>query len=804
MGRRRKDEKENKEDGGQTVSFLKFNLSGDVKRSLVAVFLFALGILILLGFFGFSGVVGTKLGMIAGLILGWTKFIFPLFLFIAGAILLFRKETAFYVSKLLGLGVTLLSVTAFFHWFFPLGEMSEIARAGSGGGYIGYALAWLSVRYIGNIGGLVIILALFLAGFIVAFNFSLFHFFAALFAEKKDAADKAIEFSGELPAEKNNFSSKEENEEKKEPVKEKNENAGIEKDENIAKIEFVEGPDRYGGDQLETGISRNKMVMPSKEKKNNIKRKNAEIIYGAAGWQLPPTELLEKSQGGAEGGDTEKNAEIIEMTLRHFGIEVGRGGTQTGPSVTQYSFRPAEGVKVAQILSLQNDLSLALAKHPIRIEAPIPGKSLIGIEVPNDIPAKVRLRDLVESEIFRGSDSHLTLALGEDVSGEYIFADLGKMPHLLVAGATGTGKSVCVNSIITTLLYQNSPEDLKFIMVDPKRVELSLYSGIPHLLAPVIVDNGQVINAFRWVVSEMERRYRLLQDMKSQNIDSYNEKRAREKTRRYTDPETGETMEEEMEKLPYIVVVVDELAELMISHGKEVEGAIVRIAQLARAVGIHLVISTQRPEVKVITGLIKANINARVALKVNTQIDSRTILDMAGAEKLLGKGDMLYLSPDSPKTKRVQGIFISEMEVKKVVKFIRDQADKIKEGQGEINGENGENNPIQPITKPVFGGTAIPDFSLPTGEEQEEVLYEAAKKEVALAGKASASFLQRRFRIGYSRAARLLDIMEKNNIIGPAEGAKPREVYIEKAAGQEKVDYENPAEDQAKRDKWQI
>jgi S-DNA-T family DNA segregation ATPase FtsK/SpoIIIE len=330
-------------------------------------------------------------------------------------------------------------------------------------------------------------------------------------------------------------------------------------------------------------------------------------------------------------------------------------------------------------------------------------------------------------------------------------------------------------------------------MVDPKRVELSLYNGIPHLLTEVIIENGKVISALRWVVGEMERRYRLLQDMGAQNINSYNEKFEKGQKRKFTNLETGKIEEQEIEKLPFIVVVIDELAELMMSHGKEAEGMIVRIAQMARAVGIHLIVSTQRPEVKVITGLIKANITTRVAFQVATQVDSRTIIDMAGAEKLLGNGDMLYMSANSSKPKRIQGIFVSESEVKRVVKYLKDQKKKL---GGESIGED--------IVSPIQGG-ALEFKNITEEDKNEDDLYEAAKVEVARAGKASATLLQRRLRIGYARAARLLDILEDNGIIGPGDGAKPREVYTanQKEFGAQDVNYENPAEDQIKRDKWQ-
>ncbi|MDQ1284112.1 MAG: segregation ATPase FtsK/SpoIIIE, family, partial [Patescibacteria group bacterium] len=688
----------------------------------------------------------------------------------------------FYIAKILGLFIVLVGITGFSHWFYESDKMLKMASSGHGGGYLGYIAAYAATKYLGNAGGLVTILAVFFIGAIMAFDFSIMSV-ADKFKKKEteNEEDAEGEKSDELPPEEAPNSGEASGGAKEIFEDPKN---------NIKKVEFVEGPDQFVSGDLdkdsgESGIVRRSLTVGRNSQKYLSKKKTASEEKS---WEFPPLDLLEKSSGSAKGGDTNKNAEIVEKTLRNFGIEVERGDILTGPSVTQYSFRPAVGVKISKILGLQNDLALALAAHPIRIEAPIPGKSLIGIEVPNKVSATVRLRDILESSDFRSRESDLNLALGEDVSGQFIFGNLEKMPHLLIAGATGTGKSVSINSIITTLLYQNSPEELKFIMVDPKRVELSLYNGIPHLLTDVIVENGKVVSALRWAVSEMEKRYRMLQDTGSRDILSYKEKQKAGKKIKYTDPETKKTEEREMENLPYIVIVIDELADLMGSHGKEVEGAIVRIAQMARAVGIHLILSTQRPSVEVITGLIKANVTTRVAFQVATQIDSRTILDMAGAEKLLGNGDLLYLSASSPKPKRIQGVFVSESEVKRVVKFIKDQ--KEKRGEDEI----GENI-VENVQRDVF------EFKNADQEVGEDDMYEAAKAEVIRSKKASASLLQRRLRVGYARAARLLDILEERGIIGPADGAKPREVF---SAAEDVVNYENPVGDQQERDKWQI
>ncbi len=760
-----------------------FKLGGDIKRSVAGVFLFALALVIVLGFFEKAGVVGGKLDAFTGKTIGWVKFIFPLFLVIAGIVLLIKKKTSFYIYKIAGLAAMLFSVTGFFHWFFSPDEMINIAENGSGGGYAGYAVSALAVKYFGNAGGLVMIIFLFIASVIVTFNFSLVDIFGKMKEvrdKKKEEEEKTVEMPPEF----------------QEVLPEENKDEGKDVKANIAKIEFVEGRDQYVDKKIEEEFKRINFRTKSLSQNGHRGGKNKKDK-----WTLPPLDLLELSSGEAKGGDTEKNAEIIVKTLSHFGIDVEKGEIKVGPAVTQYSFRPAVGVKLSKITALSNDLALALAAQSIRIEAPIPGKSLIGIEVPNKSSAMVRLRDILESEKFSGRETDLALALGKDVSGSGMVVDLDKMPHLLIAGSTGTGKSVCVNSVITALLYQNSPNDLKFIMVDPKRVELSLYNGIPHLLSDVIVDNGKVVNALRWAVGEMEKRYRLFQAVGSRDIASYREKIEKGEKRKYKDNETGEIIEEELESLPYIVIIIDELADLMGSQGKEVEATIVRLAQMARAVGIHLIISTQRPSVEVITGLIKANITTRIAFQVASQIDSRTILDMAGAEKLIGNGDMLFSSAASPKPKRIQGTYVSESEVKRVVKFIKGQ--KFEGNLGEdLNKDNKLTREDGGITKHVSNAGGMLEFDNIDHSTQEDELYESAKGEVLRMGKASASLLQRRLRIGYSRAARLLDELEEHGVVGPSDGAKAREVFG--AKGNEPISYEDNTADQEKRDKWEI
>ena len=479
----------------------------------------------------------------------------------------------------------------------------------------------------------------------------------------------------------------------------------------------------------------------------------------------PPLTLLEKDRGKPETGDIKANANIIKRTLQNFGITVEMDEISIGPSVTRYALKPAEGVKLSRIVALNNDLSLALAAHPIRIEAPIPGKSLVGIEVPNTAKTIVGLATLLAATDFQGSDKPLLVSLGKDIAGDAHFSNLGKAPHMLIAGATGSGKSVSIHALITSLLYRNSPQSLKLIMIDPKRVELTLYNKIPHLLTPVITEPKKAILALKWASKEMNRRYDVLEKNTARDIDSYHKNILAPAIKSLNGREIADPSKFP-ETMPYIVIVIDELADIMQTYPRELESAIVRLAQMSRAVGIHLVISTQRPSVNVITGLIKANIPTRIALQVASQIDSRTILDQMGAEKLLGAGDMLYLGGEMSKPVRLQSAYISESEVKRVVKYIADQykdeiADTINFG----------------ATPTEAGATAAFDaMSESDSLEDDDDMYEPAREAVITANKASTSFVQRKLGIGYSRAAKLMDMLEERGVIGPANGSKPREI----------------------------
>ncbi len=813
--KKQKANKETKDKGNKEKINNKLKLKSDVKRGVVVVLLFLMAILFTFGFFGVGGALGVFLNKLAGFVFGWGKWLFPIALLLASGILLRRKSTTFYTVKIIGLIILFLSVLGFFHIFFAQNDFLKIAKSGEGGGYIGYLEAKLLIKFTGRVAGSIVLLAFSTIGIMVAFNFSVLEFFTKLFEKNKDKENKDDE---------NDHNNDHDNDEQKKPKKvdtvietsdkEKEESNSLENTNlknNIKKIEFANGPNNAGDTKSEK-YPKNEQSDFLQENIEKKKKKPLKITNkkNSDEWELPPLDLLDSPKNvDILSGNIEKNREIIQETFANFGIELNDGGVKIGPTVTQYSFRPAVGVKLSKIMALGDNLALALAVHPIRIEAPIPGKSLIGIEVPNEKGEVIKLRKILESDIFQDKKNGLTLALGEDVEGEYMVADLGIMPHLLVAGATGTGKSVCINSIILSLLFQNSPDDLKMILVDPKRVELSLYNKIPHLLADVIVDNKKVINALRWAIREMEERYKILQSVGSRDLESYSTKLAQGVKRKYIDPDTGDRVEEDLKKLPFIIIIIDELADLMVSYGKDVEGAIMRLAQMARAVGIHLIISTQSPRVEIITGVIKANISTRIALQVATQIDSRTIIDMGGAEKLLGKGDMLFSSNDSPKPKRIQSSFVTEAEVKRVVKFIKKQDLNLKKNEksdGE-DGNNGENKLEIDFDEKQEQPFQRMDFSQSQVEEEKDDLYEEAKDFIIKSDRASASLLQRRFRIGYNRAARMVDDLEAEGIVGSAEGQKAREVLVNASSSPEKkgeTNYEDAQKDQEQRDKWQM
>ena len=755
------------------------------KNDILAVLFFSLALISILSFLNLAGGLGVKMFEIIKFLFGWGFALLPAALIILGIRLMnsdaqdIRYPAERWVSKsglaFLGLIILTLAFLGSLHIFYPADQMMEMAKIESGGGFLGMVLAWPLQQLLGIWGGLIILAALLVISVLIIANISLRELagktreFLKILKIKQDSVKLSLEKNaennqeeepkinyGEEDIEGDNDSEEENDSEKKSSDSKLSSLLKKIVKPPIFTVKKVEkenepplAPPSQGGDEEIEGCEEGEMFddnMENVEENNgdDYSRENKKIIP----WRLPGLDLLDGAGGEPTSGDIKANSNIIRRTLQNFGIEVEMGEVNVGPTVTQYTLKPSEGIKLSRIIALQNDLALALAARSLRIEAPIPGRPWAGIEIPNQTAAMVGLKNILNSDIFRQRKSNMNIVLGRNVAGNPVLADLTKMPHLLIAGSTGSGKTVCVNALITSLLYQNSPGELKFIMVDPKRVELTSYNNIPHLLTPVITDPDKAINSLKWSITEMENRYDLLSQLGARNIESYNK--------------SARTKYKNREPLPYLVIVIDELADLMATHGREMEATVVRLAQMARAVGIHLVLSTQRPSVEVITGLIKANITTRVAFQVASQIDSRTIIDMGGAEKLLGNGDMLYLSGDSNKPVRIQGVFVSEKEVKRVTAFIKSQKVEESENNQAIIDKN--------KTKEIM------DFSKKEENIIDDDLYEEAVETVENAGKASASLLQRRLRIGYARAARLLDIMEEQGVVGPADGAKPRSI----------------------------
>ncbi|OGN16162.1 MAG: hypothetical protein A3C81_03030 [Candidatus Yanofskybacteria bacterium RIFCSPHIGHO2_02_FULL_46_19] len=691
----------------------KLDISQETRNSIWGIASFILAVLSVLSFAGKAGTAGAIFDAFARSLFGWGFFIVPIAFLLFGVAFLKSISRKIYLSAVLGTVLFVLSVLSVFY-IFGHGDFDTRLLQG---GYLGVILGLPLLNLVGFYASMVILLALLFISLLVTLDVPIYR----LINRREDEGEKLTD------------------------------NVVVRRGSEVI------NPDKKP--ELKPIITPKATVTKIAE----LTDKEFVIKSMKLGkWSLPPLELLHADQDEPATGDINASAQIIRKTLANFSIDVEMGEVSIGPTVTRFTLRPALGVKLSRITALNSDLALALAAHPIRIEAPIPGQSLVGIEVPNKKVAIVGLRDMFNSDEYLRSKSFMPLAVGRDVGGTSIYAGLDKMPHLLIAGATGSGKSVCINTVLLSLLYKHSPEILKLILVDPKRVELSLYNGIPHLITPVITENKKVLGALKWAVNEMDRRYDTLSRTASRDIYSYNVK-----------------MSERKEPImPFIVIVIDELADLMVSYGRDVEAAIVRLAQMARAVGIHLVVSTQRPSVDVITGLIKANITTRVAFQVASLIDSRTILDTSGAEKLLGRGDMLFQSAES-KMKRLQCALVTEKEVKDVAKFLKMQAEEL-----ELTAED-ENNLSADFEAKVgeSGG-----FSAGTSnDDADDPMYEEAKAVVVSAQKGSASLLQRRLRVGYARAARLLDILEEKGIIGPGDGAKPRDVYI-KQDGANNVD----------------
>ncbi len=706
----------------------------ETRHAILAVVSFAVAAFLVLAWLGYAGAAGRLLYSALETVFGVGFFVFPLLALLLGFSFLQSTRPNLVGMRFLGGGLFLVATLA----------LAAVGFGGEEGGWLGRLIAWPIVKLFDYYAGVIILVAILAISIVIMFETKL-SLDWSLFGWGKRRNDEEGETSdGESMA----------------AARAEEEEAGDGGEAPPpAKTEKIEKAPRLTAAPVAPAAAEDEWQA--------LGRKLAQS--GGGKFTPPPLALLERDSGKPGVGDIKANANIIKRTLANFGIVVEMDEVAIGPSITRYAFKPAEGVKLSRIVGLQNDLALALAAHPIRIEAPIPGRSLVGIEIPNQTKSRVGLASLLATPDFTESPHPLFISLGRGISGQPHFSNLAKAPHLLVAGATGSGKSVVIHTFIASLLFRNPPENLRFLMIDPKRVELTVYNRIPHLLAPVITNAKKAILHLKWAIGEMERRYALLEQSAVRDIQSYHQNILQPALKR--DLKEGEVLPD---RLPYLIIIIDELADIMSAYPRELEAAIVRLAQMSRAVGIHLVLSTQRPSVEVITGLIKANIPSRIALQVASQIDSRTIIDMAGAEKLLGAGDLLYLSGEMAKPLRLQSAFISESEVKKLVDYLADHY-------------HGSVDPAESLE--LEGARPNLEAELETLEAagDDDELYAEAKTVVVESGKASASLLQRRLKVGYARAARLLDMLEERGVVGPGEGAKPREVYGRRS-GQDETD----------------
>jgi S-DNA-T family DNA segregation ATPase FtsK/SpoIIIE len=663
---------------------------------------------------------------LAGMLLflfGWASYIIPAVIMFMGFRLFKQEKPDLRVPKLLGALVLLLATSS----LIGMLAVNNGQIGFSHGGFLGFVTSKFASTYFGRLGGFIIFTTLLLLSAALVTDILISTFFSKAADKMHGTIAGFFHFKGkkrQINIKPAVF-----------PQKQERLAAFKEKAENDIAIKDNVEPKAVFSAKLPKLQIKVKAPEPVEQPRQPMK----ELVIGD--YHLPSIELLDSPPPVAARQikeDLTENARILQETLADFGIVVKVTDVERGPVITRYELEPAPGVKVNKITALGDDIALAMKAQSIRIVAPIPGKSRVGVEVPNSQSALVFIRDIVTSVDFSGSQTKLVMALGKDIAGKPVVSDLGEMPHLLIAGTTGSGKTVCVNSLILSLLLRFSPADLKLMMVDPKMVELMPFNGLPHLLTPVITDAKKAAVALNWLVSEMEERYRLLSKASARNIVAYNEK---------------------SEKMPYIVVVIDELADLMMVSRDQIENAITRLAQLSRAVGIHLILATQRPSVDVITGVIKANFPARISFKVASKVDSRTVLDMNGADKLLGRGDMLFLRPGNEKLIRAQGALVTDKEIEKVVDFIKAQAEPV------YNEEI-----LREQQKSQIGG----------GEKDE--LFDEAVRVVMESNQASVSILQRRMRLGYTRAARMIDMMEQEGLVGPFEGSKPRRILVDREA----------------------
>ncbi len=720
----------------------KINVKDETLHFSIAAFLFFISVFMMAAAFGGAGKVGNFLYENLEKIFGIGYYLVPISFFILAAAFLKDIKKQFTKIKLFGILLFIIAGLGFIDIVFERG------------GYLGTLIS-KTQNFFGSGMSIVLSLIMLVISQVIIFD-------GIPKFKRKEKKEKYIEYSDNLSEEEENKIEKSSGA----PIKSKK--SGIfTKKEKMEKVspEQMEQKKEEKKTFTISSFEKKKGASEGDKMSQKVQEKNDygdQVI-------LPPVKLLSQDKGKSDAGNVKENAHIIKSTLSSFGINVEIEGVSVGPTVTRYSLRPAVGVRVSKIDALKDDLALALAAKSILIQAPIPGESLVGIEIPNKNKTMVGAGGLFSSEEFLTSKFSLPLAIGKDIGGKPTIIGMEKTPHMLIAGATGAGKSVTVHAIINSMLYKHGPDSLKFILIDPKRVEMTLYNGIPHLLTPVITDPKKAILALRWAVNEMERRYEVLEGHKLRDIGSYHQNildKARAKKA------AGKMENTDMpEAMPYIVVVIDELADIMQQYPKELESGIVSIAQKARAVGIHLILSTQRPSVNVVTGLIKANIPTRLALQVSSAIDSKTILDQAGAEKLLGQGDMLYMLGNMAKPVRVQSSFISEDEVKAVVRFIKKAYKDILPEEISMGGEAQSAQEVSSLA----GGISFDDDD----DFDQDPMLKDAREEVMMSGKASTSYLQRKLGIGYARAAKLIDILEEKGIVGPPNGSKPREVLMQ-------------------------
>ncbi len=717
-------------------------------RQVKAALCIGLGLALMLALGGNAGPLGEGILTVLTFFFGAWSLLFPIFLLLLGGLLLLSRNYKTELKRTYGLLLCLICFLGIVHLRAPLTELAD--QRDSLGGAVGFMAAFPFAAFLNPQIGYVLLATLMIVGIFLTFEPDIPGLLASIKILSEPKARKTKREEGEEDKKKVEDSVAEEFVKKILSGKDLLEKDEKHADLNIVRPAFMDRKDETAAQPK----------LPLKPANDNVLQMNDTRFEE---WKFPELDLLDRKHSELKVKDEELKAQAqrIKEKLKEFAIDVTMKDAHPGPTVTQFTLQPAEGIKLSKIEALKDDLALALAAQSLRIEAPIPGKALVGIEMPNEKRSTVYLRELLESGPFRQSDSPLTIPLGRGVSGDAFVATIEDMPHLLIAGATGAGKSVSMNAILISLLYQNAPHELKFILVDPKRVELMPYNGIPHLLTPVITESEKALQALRWALAEMGRRLHRFSEAGVRNLAEYNAKQ-----------------EEEEKMLPRIVIVIDELADLMMrQHRKDTETMIARIAQMARAVGMHLIIATQRPSVDVITGLIKANIPTRIAFRVVSAVDSRTILDGIGAEDLLGKGDMLYMTAATPNPVRIQGIYISTKEIERVINAVKVAGggmltEEITLGDGDEPGQGGGHGGMIDLDADDNGG--------------DDLFFDAVRI-VQETGRASASLLQRQLKVGYARAARLLDIMEEKGIVGPADGAKPRKVFIDKMAGEPAV-----------------